>query len=75
MKVKSGNSRANTEHLYNICTKLDKGRRHWADVVLMLNKCFVFTEVGHLEFDQDEISTVYPHLKQHILFNCNGLAI
>ena len=27
------------------------------------------------EFDQVEISMVYPHLKPHILFNSNGLAI
>ena len=32
----------NTKHLYNIFTMLDQRRRRWADVVLMLYKCFVF---------------------------------
>ena len=32
-------------------------------------------QVGHFKFDQVEICTVYPHLKTHILFNSNGLAI
>ena len=33
---------ANTKHLYNTCTMLDERRGHWADVVQMLYKCFVF---------------------------------
>ena len=32
----------NTKHLYNICTTLDQRRRHWANVVQMLYRCFVF---------------------------------
>ena len=31
------------KHLYNNCTTLDQRRRRWADVVLMLYKCFVIT--------------------------------
>ena len=32
----------NTKHLWNICTMLDQRRRRWANIVQMLNKCFVF---------------------------------
>ena len=33
----------NTKHLYKIYTMLDQRRRRWADVVLILYKCFEFT--------------------------------
>ena len=33
----------NTKLLYNMCTMLDQRRRHGADIVKMLYKCFVFT--------------------------------
>ena len=33
---------ANTKHLYNIYAMLGQRRRRWADVVLMLYKCFLF---------------------------------
>ena len=33
----------NTKHLYNIYTMLRQRRSRWADVVIMLFKCFVFT--------------------------------
>ena len=33
----------NTKYLNNICTRLARRRRRWADVVKMLYKCFVFT--------------------------------
>ena len=32
-------------------------------------------QVGHFVLDQVEISTGYPHLKPHILFDSNDLAI
>ena len=32
----------NTKHLYSMCAMLDQRRICWADVVLMLCKCFVF---------------------------------
>ena len=32
---------ANTKHFYNLHTMLDKRRRRWVGVVLMLYKCFV----------------------------------
>ena len=33
----------NTKRLCNICTMFDLRQSHWADVVQMLYKCFVFT--------------------------------
>ena len=39
----------NTKHLYNICSRLDKRQRRWADVVQMLYKCFVFAGQGLVE--------------------------
>ena len=36
-------SPVSTKHLYNIYTMLDQRRRRWADVVLMLYKCCVFS--------------------------------
>ena len=32
----------NTKHLYDIWTMLDQRRRRWADIIQLLNKCFVF---------------------------------
>ena len=31
---------ASPKHLYNICTMLVQHRRHWADIVQILQKCF-----------------------------------
>ena len=36
---------ANTKYLYNIYTMLDQRRRHWAGIVEMLYKCFVFAGI------------------------------
>ena len=36
----------NARHLYNICTMLAQRRRHWADIVQMLYKCFAFARLS-----------------------------
>ena len=41
----SGIIPANTKHLNNICTMLDRRRIRCADVVQMLCKCFVFAGI------------------------------
>ena len=47
----------NAKHLCNICTMLDQRRRHCADVVQMLCKCFVFAGIWDLV--QSEINTYF----------------
>ena len=36
---------ANTKHLYDICTTSAQRLRRWSNIVHMLYKCFVFTEI------------------------------
>ena len=36
---------ANTKHLYNICTTSAQRLRRWANIVQMLHKCFVLTDL------------------------------
>ena len=40
---------ANTTHLYDICTMLDKRRRRWSNIIQMLYKCFVFAGMHGLD--------------------------
>ena len=52
--------------MYNICTMLDQRRRRWADVVQMLDKCFVFAGLGL--FSDIECSEKHKQVSPSLFF-------
>ena len=79
--------KANTKHLYNICTTSAQRLRRWSNIVQILYKCFVFTGLGTwipiyiaenycaynklYAIDKCKFIDIYMYLQKYILPDCH----